>query len=128
MGQTTARPRLALYWKHQQHQKVLHVLLGDFNTSAPGELLDMRLPAIPSAAAWYGERWLHRWETIQIMLDAGYVDGYRLFILSKKIPFPTWNPTCALTNVPAGAFPTLTACEVESEKPRLSPHRIPFRN
>ena len=27
----------------KQHQKGLHVLLGDFNTLAPGELLDMRL-------------------------------------------------------------------------------------
>ena len=51
--------------------------IGDFNTLAPGEVLELdRLPAWIRALIWISGRELQR-ETIQMMLDAGYGDGYR---------------------------------------------------
>ena len=70
-----------------------HVLAGDFNTLAPGELLDLsRLPARLRAIAWLTGRRI-RWQTIQRVLDSGYVDAYRQ--TGPELPgytFPTWDP------------------------------------
>ena len=51
---------------------------GDFNTLAPGEALDLaRLPARLRAVTWLtGSR--IRWKTVALMLEAGYVDAFRL--------------------------------------------------
>ncbi|HVF67819.1 MAG TPA: endonuclease/exonuclease/phosphatase family protein [Pyrinomonadaceae bacterium] len=99
-----------------------HVFVGDFNTLAPGEMLDVRkLPPRLRALIWLsGGRvryatiqtmldasklpprrraliWLSggrvRYATIQTMLDAGYVDGYRaLNIADAGHTFPVWDP------------------------------------
>ena len=62
----------------ERHQHGFHVLVGDFNTLAPGEILDVRkMPAWIRALVWISGRDIQR-ETIQVMLDAGYADGYRL--------------------------------------------------
>lgn len=54
-----------------------HVLVGDFNTLAPGELLDIRkLPHRLRALVWLSGGRI-RWRTIQTVLDAGYVDAFR---------------------------------------------------
>jgi len=76
----------------ERHQHGFHVVMGDFNTLAPGELLDTRrLPLRLRPLIWLGGKL--RWETIQIMLEAGYVDGYRLLHpLEKGYTFPTWDP------------------------------------
>jgi endonuclease/exonuclease/phosphatase family metal-dependent hydrolase len=59
------------------HQHGFHVVTGDFNTIAPGETLDLaKLPPRLRAFVYLTGRKI-RWETIQIMLDASYVDGYR---------------------------------------------------
>jgi endonuclease/exonuclease/phosphatase family metal-dependent hydrolase len=59
------------------HQHGFHVVTGDFNTIAPGETLDLaKLPPRLRAFVYLTGRKI-RWETIQIMLDAAYVDGYR---------------------------------------------------
>ena len=98
---------------HQQGD--FHVLAGDFNTLAPGERLEMhRLPPRLRMLAWLLGRTI-RWRTIQIMLDAHYVDGFRA--LHPDVPghtFPTWNPHLRLDYlfVPESAAARLRRCEV----------------
>jgi exodeoxyribonuclease-3 len=105
----------ALLASIQKHQEGPHVLAGDFNTLAPGEQLDMRrLPRRLQALAWLSGRTI-RWQTIQIMLDARYVDGFRLLHpTAAGYTFPTWDPHVRLDYVfvPADAAGRLTTCEV----------------
>jgi exonuclease III len=59
-------------------------------------------------------------ETIQIMLDEGYVDGYRLLHPEVKgYTFPTWDPHVRLDYVftPKRYAERLLACEVVREPP-----------
>jgi exodeoxyribonuclease III len=102
----------------KQHQKGPHILVGDFNTLAPGELLDMRLlPFRLRPLIWLGGGFI-RWETIQVMLDGGYVDGYRLLHPGEKgFTFPTWNPHVRLdfSFLPAQFADRLKTCEVLSD-------------
>lgn len=99
----------------KQHQQGMHVLVGDFNTVAPGELLDIRkLPHRLRALVWLSGRRI-RWRTIQVVLDAGYADGYRM--RHPDVPgftFPTWDPHVRLdyTFVPKPFSPRLLSCEV----------------
>lgn len=99
----------------QHHQHGFHVLAGDFNTLAPGEELDMgRLPRRLRVLAWLSGRTI-RWQTVQIMLDAHYVDGYRLLHPGAAgYTFPTWDPHVRLDYVfvPSAAAERLKACEV----------------
>lgn len=110
----------ALLESIKHHQNGFHVILGDFNTLAPGELLDMRLlPWRLRPLVWLSGGYI-RWETVQIMLDAGYVDGYRfLHPLERGFTFPTWNPHVRLDYVfvPAPFADRLKGCEVRSESP-----------
>ena len=75
------------------HQHGVHVLTGDFNTLAPGELLDFRkLPGRLRALVWLSGGTV-RWRTIKIVLDSGYVDAYRtLHPNAPGFTFPTWDP------------------------------------
>ena len=99
----------------EEHQAGLHVLVGDFNTLAPGELLDVRrMPAWIRTLVWLSGRDIQR-ETIQIMLTANYVDGFRaLYPLVKGYTFPTWDPHLRLDYifVPVAFRTRLSACEV----------------
>jgi endonuclease/exonuclease/phosphatase family metal-dependent hydrolase len=90
--QRRAREIRALLKDIERHQQGFHVLVGDFNTLAPGELLDVRrMPAWIRALIWISGRDIQR-ETIQIMLDANYLDGYRfLHPADKGYTFPTWD-------------------------------------
>jgi exodeoxyribonuclease-3 len=98
-----------------RHQEGTHFLAGDFNTLAPGEKLDMRrLPLRLRMLALMSGRTI-RWQTIQIMLDAQYVDGFRF--LHPETPgytFPTWDPHVRLDYVfvPAAAAGRLVSCSV----------------
>ena len=76
-----------------RHQQGVHVLTGDFNTLAPGELLDFRkLPGRLRALVWLSGGNV-RWRTIQIVLDAGYVDAFRtVHPHAPGFTFPTWDP------------------------------------
>jgi len=75
-----------------QYQSGFHVLTGDFNTLAPGELLDFsKLPGRLRALVWLSGGKV-RWRTIQIILDAGYVDAYRSTHTVAGYTFPTWEP------------------------------------
>jgi len=102
----------------KRHQEGFHVLVGDFNTLAPGEVLEInRLPAWIRALIWISGRKLQR-ETIQLMLDAGYVDVYRsLHPDVKGYTFPTWDPHVRLDYVfvPKAFSDRLTECEVMVE-------------
>jgi endonuclease/exonuclease/phosphatase family metal-dependent hydrolase len=102
----------------ERHQAGFHVLVGDFNTLAPGELLDVRrMPAWIRALIWISGRDIQR-ETIQTMLDANYVDGYRfLYPEEKGYTFPTWDPHLRLDYVflPAPFATRLRAVQVIRE-------------
>lgn len=77
----------------KSHQNGFHILVGDFNTLAPGELLDVRrMPAWIRVLVWLSGRDIQR-ETIRHMLEAGYTDIYRhLNPENKGYTFPTWDP------------------------------------
>ena len=67
----------ALIASIQREQHGFHVVAGDFNTVAPGELLDIAaLPHKVRATMWLSGGRV-RWRTVQLMLDAGYADVFR---------------------------------------------------
>ena len=88
-----------------------HLLAGDFNTLAPGELLNMqKLPVRYRILAFLlGGRVTYR--TIQIMLDAGYIDSYRRLHTDHGFTFPAWDPHVRLDYV---FLPTAFADRVRS--------------
>jgi endonuclease/exonuclease/phosphatase family metal-dependent hydrolase len=102
----------------KRHQDGFHVLVGDFNTLAPGEVLELnRLPAWIRALIWISGRKLQR-ESIQLMLDAGYADGFRTLQPDVKgYTFPTWDPHVRLDYVfvPKAFADRLVKCEVITE-------------
>jgi endonuclease/exonuclease/phosphatase family metal-dependent hydrolase len=102
----------------KRHQDGFHVLVGDFNTLAPGEILDLdRLPAWIRAMIWISGRKLQR-ESIQLLLDAGYSDGYRMLHAEEPgSTFPTWNPHLRLDYifVPRVFADRLVSCAVITE-------------
>jgi exodeoxyribonuclease-3 len=60
------------------------ILVGDFNTLAPGERLDVtHLPWRLRFLAWIGGRTI-RWQTVQIMLDAGFLVAF--LIVNPDVP------------------------------------------
>ncbi len=99
----------------KQHQHGFHVLTGDFNTLAAGDLLDFRkLPHRLRALVWLSGGRI-RWRTIQIVLDAGYVDAYRaLNGADVGYTFPTWAPHVRLDYmfVPSGFAGRVSACAI----------------
>lgn len=96
------------------HREGVHLLTGDFNTLAPGERLDLRqLPRRLRVLSWVlGGR--IRWRTVQILLDAGYVDGYRKLHPDAGFTFPTLRPHIRLDYLflPGGSADQLSQCEV----------------
>ncbi len=107
----------------ERHQSGFHVLVGDFNTLAPGEVLEVqKMPAWIRALVWISGRDIQR-ETIQVMLDAGYADGYRrLHPEIKGYTFPTWDPHVRLDYVfvPSSFADRLKTCEVITETPGVT--------
>ena len=105
----------ALLESIRKHQHGFHVLAGDFNTLAPGEKLDLaKLPMRLRTFVYLTGRTI-RWETIQIMLDAAYADGYRMLHPEQPgFTFPTWDPNLRLdfVFVPQPSLPRLKSCEV----------------
>jgi len=106
----------------KRHQEGFHVLVGDFNTLAPGEVLEIdRLPAWIRALIWISGRKLQR-ETIQFVLEAGYLDAYRtLHPNDKGFTFPTWDPHLRLDYcfVPKRFGQRLLSCDVLSQPVEL---------
>jgi endonuclease/exonuclease/phosphatase family metal-dependent hydrolase len=93
----------------------LHALVGDFNTLAPGDVFDPRkLPGRLRALVWLSGGRI-RWRTIQIVLDAGYTDGFRaLHPGDAGWTFPTWQPHVRLDYlfVPTPHVRRVQSCEV----------------
>jgi len=91
------------------------ILAGDFNTLAPGEELDLaQLPRHLRVLTWLTGRTI-RWQTVQIMLDAGFIDGFRkLHPDDAGHTFPTWRPHVRLdfVFVPGAMADRLVRCEV----------------
>ena len=91
------------------------IIAGDFNTLAPGEELDLsELPRRLRVLTWLTGRTI-RWETIQIMLDAGFLDGFKMLHPDDAgHTFPTWRPHVRLdfVFVPRSLADRLLRCEV----------------
>jgi exodeoxyribonuclease-3 len=74
----------------KREQRGFHVVAGDFNTLAPGAKLDVRrLPPRLQAVVWLTGRKI-RWRTVQLMLDAAYLDVFRK--LHPDDPGYTFSP------------------------------------
>ena len=99
----------------KRHQRGFHLLVGDFNTLAPGDLLDFRkLPNRLRALVWLSGGKI-QWRTIQLVLDAGYVDAYRVrHGGATGYTFPSWAPHVRLDYVftPAGFSSRVHSCEI----------------
>ncbi len=110
-----AREIAALLEGIRRHQEGLHVIAGDFNTLAPGEVLETRrMPAWIQALIWLSGRDIRR-ETIGRVLEAGYTDAFRhLHPEDRGHTFPTWDPHVRLDYVflPARHADRLKSCDV----------------
>jgi exodeoxyribonuclease-3 len=111
-----ARELRALLGAIAAHSRGFHVVAGDFNTLAPGEILDLgRLPARLRALVWLSGRRI-RWQTIQLMLDASYVDSFRSLHPAPEpgYTFPSWDPHIRLdfAFLPAAWASRLQECSV----------------
>jgi endonuclease/exonuclease/phosphatase family metal-dependent hydrolase len=102
----------------EQHAFAFHVLCGDFNALAPGELFDSSpMPAWIRGMIWLSGRDIAR-STIEMMQADGYVDAWRAVhgdLQSEPgYTFPVWNPHVRLDYVftPAAYASRFTACEV----------------
>ena len=113
----------ALLSSIKMYQEGFHVLVGDFNTLAPGELLEVqRMPAWIQALIWLSGRDIQR-ETIKIVLDAGYVDGYRYLHPSERgSTFPTWDPHLRLDYIfmPSRFADRLISCHIINQPAEVS--------
>jgi exodeoxyribonuclease-3 len=98
-----------------RHQHGFHVLSGDFNTIAPDETLDYdRLPTRLRPLIWLSGGRIP-WRTIKTVLDAGYIDGYRVkHPREAGSTLPAANPHIRLdfVFVPNGYAGQLVACDV----------------
>lgn len=109
-----AREIQSLLKSIERYQEGFHVLVGDFNTLAPGEVLDARrMPAWIRALIWISGRDLQR-ETIKVIADAKYSDGYRMLHQEKGYTFPVWDPHLRLDYIflPERFGARLKSCEV----------------
>jgi exodeoxyribonuclease-3 len=97
------------------HRDRFHVLAGDFNTVAPGELLEVaRLPFRLRPLMWLSGGRV-RWRTIQAVLDAGYVDVFRgAHPTDSGFTLPTTNPHIRLDYVfvPQSEVTRIVSCDV----------------
>jgi exodeoxyribonuclease-3 len=96
-----------------------HVLAGDFNALAPGELLDPSyMPRWIRGMIWLSGRDIAR-STIEMMQSDGYVDAWRTVHGDQKADagytFPVWSPHLRLDYVftPAEFASRFAACEVQ---------------
>ncbi|HEX8737865.1 MAG TPA: endonuclease/exonuclease/phosphatase family protein [Pyrinomonadaceae bacterium] len=108
----------ALLESIKKHQDGFHVIVGDFNTLAPNEVFNLPLmPLWIRALIWISGRDIRR-DTIQEMLSAGYLDGFRhLYADDKGYTFPVWQPHVRLDYifVPARYSARLKSCRVIKE-------------
>jgi endonuclease/exonuclease/phosphatase family metal-dependent hydrolase len=111
----------ALLQAIEPYREGFHLLVGDFNTLAPGEILDMqRLPWRYRLLAFaLGGRATYK--TIQIMLDSGYIDCYRHLQMEPGFTFPSWDPHARIDFVfaPREFADRVKSCDVVTGIPEL---------
>ena len=102
----------------ERHAFAFHVLAGDFNALAPGELFDSSpMPAWIRGMVWLSGRDIAR-STIEMMRADGYADAWRaVHPDSEREPgytFPVWSPHVRLDYVftPVAFASRVRACEV----------------
>lgn len=104
----------------KRHQEGFHALVGDFNTVAPGELLDFAaLPQKVRATVWLSGGTI-RWRTTQVVKDAGYADAFRLLHPADPgLTLPASKPQVRLDYlfVPEPYLGRVTSCEVVRTAP-----------
>ena len=106
----------------------LHVLAGDFNTLAPGALLDVgRLPFRLRPLVWLSGGRI-KWRTIQTVLDAGYVDAFRRLHPDdpgETVPADAPQVRLDYAFVPAAYTDRIVGCDViqHPDVARASDHR-----
>lgn len=98
-----------------RHQDRFHVLAGDFNTIAPGDVFDVAtLPARIRPFVWLSGGRI-RWRTVQTVLDAGYVDAFRVAHPNDPgatLPTPTPHVRLDYVFVPQAETARLASCAV----------------
>jgi exodeoxyribonuclease-3 len=98
-----------------RHQHGFHVLSGDFNTLAPGETLNVRtLPRRLRPLVWMSGGRI-RWRTVQTVLNAGYVDSFRLKHADDPgltLPTPVPHIRIDYVFVPSGFSSRVASCDV----------------
>jgi exodeoxyribonuclease-3 len=113
-----AREIRALLDGIRQHQEGFHLIAGDFNALAPGELLEAaRMPRWIRWMVWLSGRDIER-DTIQVMLDEGYVDAWRTLHPDEPgYTLPSWDPHVRLDYVftPERYTARLVGCDVLAE-------------
>jgi exodeoxyribonuclease III len=114
----------------RRHQHGFHALVGDFNTVAPGELLDFTaLPQKVRATVWLSGGRI-RWRTIQVVRDGGYVDAFRaLHPNDAGLTLPTTTPQVRLDYlfVPEAHLGRVAACDVvRSDEARHASDHYPL--
>ena len=120
----------ALLTSIARHQHGLHLIVGDFNTLAPGAELDMgKLPLRLHPFVWLSGGRI-RWRTVKTILDHGYHDVYRLnHPDAPGMTFPTWDPHVRLDYafVPSAFAARVRACDVgSSEEARAASDHFPL--
>lgn len=97
------------------HEKGPHVLIGDFNTVAPGDIFDVRrLPARLRALVWLSGGHI-RWRTIATVLSVGYVDSFRQLHpndLGYTLPTPHPHVRLDYAFVPGAFARHVRSCEI----------------
>lgn len=105
----------ALLRSVRRHQDGFHVLAGDFNTLAPGEALDVHsLPLRLRPLVWMSGGRI-RWRTVQTVLDAGYVDSFRMKHADEAgltLPTPVPHIRIDYVFVPSGFSSRVATCDV----------------
>ena len=121
----------ALLTSIKEHQHGIHIIAGDFNALAPGEVLQVgRMPPWIRAMVWLSGRDIAR-HTIQHMLDQQYVDVWaQLHPGEPGYTFPAWDPHVRLDYAftPARYQGVLTAADVydEPEEARAASDHFPL--
>jgi exodeoxyribonuclease-3 len=97
------------------HEKGPHVLIGDFNTVAPGDIFDVtKLPRRLRALVWLSGGHI-RWRTIATVLSAGYVDSFRQLHpgdVGYTLPTPDPHVRLDYAFVPGAFAQHVRACDI----------------
>jgi exodeoxyribonuclease-3 len=114
----------------KRHQDGFHVLVGDFNTVTPGELLNVAsLPQKVRATVWLSGGTI-RWRTTHVVKDAGYADAFRmLHPADPGLTLPASSPQVRLDYlfVPSGQLHRVVSCDVvRSEAAKTASDHLPL--